>query len=210
MFVHAWTIVDSLHIARDLVKAVGFNAKIAKSFIEKYEVATNLRNKMDHVSDNLKNLAEKKGAPPLQGAISYTYILPEDWTVESGITGGRVIGISVGHIRGKSTVSVLSNPLDGGNFGPWDHEEPKFGRTLVGGFQLMAFAESLLLKIDEAVNDLTGVLTELNMAASQQIPAQLEKYAEENGLAIEDLMATAPADLNTYVVFKTGESRQET
>ena len=122
MFIHAWTIVDSVHVAIDLIKALGFEAKSATSFIEKYEVATLLRNKMDHVGDQLKNLAEKKGAPPLQGAISYVHVPAEDWTTESGITGGRLIAISIGQIRNKGQIAAVTNPADGGNFGPHDHE----------------------------------------------------------------------------------------
>ncbi|WP_169814686.1 hypothetical protein [Nocardia pseudovaccinii] len=81
---NAWSMVDALHNMRQILQALEFTAPRAVQFLVKHESATLLRNAMDHLKDQAKNLAMKKKAePPLIGALSYNYI-PNDassWAV---------------------------------------------------------------------------------------------------------------------------------
>jgi hypothetical protein len=100
MFIHAWTIVDSLHVANDMVRALGYNTARSAEFQAKYRVATLLRNKMDHVANQARNLANRTNQPPLLGTISYAYQqLEQDDGAEFRLTGGTIVGISLGKIR---------------------------------------------------------------------------------------------------------------
>ncbi|MGV9738455.1 hypothetical protein [Nocardia farcinica] len=75
---NAWSMVDALHNMRQILQALEFTAPQAVQFLAEHESATLLRNAMDHLKDQAKNLAMKKKAePPLIGALSYNYI-PND------------------------------------------------------------------------------------------------------------------------------------
>lgn len=67
-----WGIVDSVHMFRQLLKAFGPMGPNGSAFFERYAVAQQIRDKMDHLDDNLGNLASsKKARTTLLGSLSY-------------------------------------------------------------------------------------------------------------------------------------------
>ena len=81
---NAWTIVDSVHVARQLLQALDYNTPRASEFQEKYEAASLLRNSMDHLKGQSQNLANKKRKPPLFGTLSYVYLTADTLIREVG------------------------------------------------------------------------------------------------------------------------------
>ncbi len=73
MFTDAWTIVDCIHVARQVLQALAYPTAAATQFQTKYEIASQLRNKMDHVVGQARNHSNRKDQPPLLGMISYCY-----------------------------------------------------------------------------------------------------------------------------------------
>lgn len=92
-----WSIVDQLHAVRQLLtppteESVG---PVTQRFLELSAPATSLRNKMDHLRSNLRNLADKKGNRfPLFGALSYVL------SADDPETGGWLMTISSGASHG--------------------------------------------------------------------------------------------------------------
>jgi hypothetical protein len=72
LYSNVWEIVDQIHVVRELLALVKFEESDEPAFLQKYEVAIRLRNKMDHLQGNLSNLAEnKKLRPTIFGSLSY-------------------------------------------------------------------------------------------------------------------------------------------
>ena len=197
MFINAWTIVDCVHVACNLLRALGYPSE----FQTKYEVATRLRNKMDHVANQARNLANRRDQPPLLGTISYAVEQLEQDGAEFRLGGGTIIGISLGRIRTRATLGDLVNPASIPAPVAYADEVAQSGGVVAHGFQLAGFEPSLVLPLEAAANDLIALLCELNDRVSQRLPAQLQKHAASEGLDVEEVMRPAVGDLCVYVKF---------
>ena len=101
-----WTIVDQLHAIRQLLRAKKAGPLIT-AFMEAAATATLLRNKMDHLSVNLKNASSSKGLKnPLFGSLSYFYA-PD---AASAADGGEIITIMSGALHGGDKLPLI-NPV---------------------------------------------------------------------------------------------------
>jgi len=166
-----WTIVDQMHAVRQLVmppadREVG---PIAKPFLQTTEVATALRNKMDHLSTNIRNLAEKKGERlPLFGAFAYLYSNPDP------ATGGYLITISSGAMHGADVFPTV-RPA-GVSF-----------TTPVGLLELHAF--DLLFPFSPAFAALQDFIAVNERRLEEQIRRLAEEEASNTGKSFDELMA---------------------
>jgi hypothetical protein len=200
LFTNAWTIVDSVHAARQLLRALDYNTPRASEFQEKYEAASLLRNSMDHLKDQSQNLANKKRKPPLFGTLSYVY-LTADTLIRGGWieeTHGGMISLSMGRIRGNVDLPLI-NPANIS----YDEAELRtdfdtFGAS-ASGFRLDAFDK--VLDLSSATSDIDALMAEFDQNASGAIPRQLQKYAADNGLNIDDLIGNEAAGFSAYVKF---------
>lgn len=52
-----WTVVDQLHLIRQVMRFVPRRITSIFDFIEKYEAATKMRNALDHINQQVDNLA---------------------------------------------------------------------------------------------------------------------------------------------------------
>jgi hypothetical protein len=103
LFIHAWTIIDRVHVVRELLLALDYATPKAVSFRETYEVATKLRNLMDHLKGNARNIADAKHRPPLFGALCYVFISNDNVEMKDRkltVNGGHTIMVSAGHFQG--------------------------------------------------------------------------------------------------------------
>ncbi len=74
LIVHAWTIVDHVHLIRQVLMCFKQKGTLTSSYIENTKKFYEMRRSMDHVYQNFKNLSEKKGAhDPLHGQIMYGF-----------------------------------------------------------------------------------------------------------------------------------------
>jgi hypothetical protein len=197
MFINAWTIVDCVHIACNLLRALGYPSDQSSKFQTKYEVATRLRNKMDHVANQARNLANRRDQPPLLGTISYAVEQLEQDGAEFRLGGGTIIG----RIRTRATLGDLVNPASIPAPVAYADEVAQSGGVVAHGFQLAGFEPSPVLPLEAAANDLIASLHELNDRVSQLLPAQLQKHAASEGLDVDEVMRPAVGDLCVYVKF---------
>jgi hypothetical protein len=170
----AWTIVDQLHAARQLVMQmiktpVTEIGPITGGFIDAAAPARALRNKMDHLSTNIPNLAKAKGRrSPLFGTLSYFFCGPHP------IRSGVIITIMAGAIHGDQTMPV-ANPAGQPVAPPADlFQLSAFGITLKLGPPLAAFRQYI-------------VATEKHLEA--QLHEQVSRLSAEHGIPMEKLMA---------------------
>lgn len=198
MFIDAWTIVDCVHIARQVLQALKYPR--AAEFRTKYEVASTLRNKMDHVVGQARNHANRRDQPPLLGMISYCYEKLEQVDNKFKLAGGTIFALSVGHIRSRSTMDVI-NPMDLPIPVVFKEEFEQFGHA-VHGFHLSAFEAGLALPLEAAAQDMAKLIEEVNDQASRVVPGQLQKLAEEEGVDVRELMSPAAGDLCVWFKFE--------
>ncbi|BCN13353.1 hypothetical protein RPSD_52380 (plasmid) [Ralstonia solanacearum] len=189
MLMHAWTIVDCLHVVRQVLKVLDYRTPKAVAFAQAYEAATLLRNRMDHLTSNAGNVAKAKGRPPVYGALGYVCIPEAKLLIDGGqvsVTGGGIVSLSAGQFAGGGQV-VLINPVG--------HELS----VPVGGFRLDAFGCSL--ELASAHRDFRALLAEIDERLAEQCTARARALSTERGIPMEELMANPPGGLAIYAAF---------
>jgi hypothetical protein len=102
-----WTLVDQLHAIRQLLQtsAPGPLGPLANAFLGAAEVATKLRNDMDHLAKKLDNLSKAKGhKSPLFGSLSYFYAP----TPDPARDGGHIVLIMSGALHGSDMMPMVN------------------------------------------------------------------------------------------------------
>jgi hypothetical protein len=70
LIIYTWTIIDQIHIVREVIKSLPNLGPLSLEYIEKTKNFTLIRNRMDHISSILNNLANRKGShDPLHGQL---------------------------------------------------------------------------------------------------------------------------------------------
>lgn len=166
-----WLIVDQLHAVRQLVRPPAQQAigPIMQRFLDMSAPATDLRNKMDHLNTNLRNLGSKKGIrSPLFGAISYVL------SNENPETGGLLVTISSGTLQGGEVFPAV-NPA-GRNY-----------TTPVGLLQLYAF--DIIFEFSPALAALQDFVQHNERRFEEKVQAAAAEEALKGEHTIEELMA---------------------
>jgi hypothetical protein len=179
MFACAWSIVDQTHMLRELLKRLETaEAGPTLEFIEKYEAASDIRNKMNHLHQNIPNLANKKSAvTPVFGALSFcmartgdevaaetdpVVIKKECW----------IISISAGALTHPKHRIQVVNPA---------------GRLVelpVGLIEFEVFERTL--NFWQMETDLRALVEHYDTVIKPKTEAQLRAFARENGLDEEN------------------------
>lgn len=201
MFTDAWTIVDNVHVARQVLEALAYPTAAAAEFQTKYEIATRLRNKMDHVVSMAQNHSNRKDQPPLLGMISYCHDNLEQtatgYTLADTCT---VFAISHGHIRSRATMDTIM-PTNLPTPVVYKEEFEQFGHV-AHGFHLSAFKAGMVFPLEAAAHDMAALIEEVNALASQVVPQQLQKLADDKGVDVKELMRPAGSDLVAWFEFE--------
>lgn len=165
-----WTIVDQLHAIRQLLKAKK-QGPLTLAFRDASAAATLLRNAMDHLAGNLKNVSSAKGHKnPLFGSLSYFHASDAD----SAANGGDIITIMSGALHGKDLFPMI-NPA-GQSF------------TLPTGlFTFSAFGQQL--EFGHVIGTLRDLLRKMESSMESDIRTQVEDRAKTPD-DIEQAMAT--------------------
>lgn len=112
MFNSAWSIVDDIHAARQLFQRLVKKESAIGGFRHSTQDFKRLRDKMDHLSDNVGNLVAAKGVRrPIFGALSFLYIGPEHLSSKDGVKraeGGRSYMVTAGTVSGREVVQVVT------------------------------------------------------------------------------------------------------
>jgi hypothetical protein len=152
-----------------------------RAFYDNYECASILRNKMDHLSEQIPNLAAaKKVRPPIYGALSYFLVQESDFETVNGVPvvhAGEIITITAGPFRRDTHVVAMPNPAARDIIIP------------VGQFQFLAFDS--LFEIENAVRDLMAIAAPLEANIAHSVRQSIEAISEKEGVAIDTLMGTS-------------------
>jgi hypothetical protein len=177
MFSDAWTIVDQVHVVRQvLLSLTGDDRKSdTQAVIGDFAVAHTMRNKMDHLNQNLLNRAKADGRTnALFGMLTFFRPFADRW--EQGLQDGEVRG-------DLFFVSAGSKPRDmvgGVAFHDLDIHLP------ICSFKLEAFDLSLL--IERAVLQLRPLLKRMSDEIKSNVEAKVDELAARSGCTREELM----------------------
>jgi hypothetical protein len=198
LFAHAWTMVDQIHILRELIKTTTTGGQMGpnqKSFYDTYEPASLMRNKMDHLTRMFPNLASRKGIhPPFFGAISYFLVEAHHMVrTPAGVVvdAGTIITVASGSVKGDKALIPMPNPA----------ARPIHPPT--SQFMLAAFDWEL--NLEEAVKALQAILNKASEQIGEDLKRQCEAESARSGMAANDFMAEPPlGDLVLELGFKFG------
>ena len=157
LFNRAWRIVDSLHTVRQVLDDLDYKTPTADRFYSKYDSASQMRNKMDHLKDNAQNFGKAKRRPPIFGTLSYICIPERNMIEVDGrrtATGGGIVVLTSGRV----------NPL-GSRF-RFAMPDLQQLQNAVKFFRFEAF--DYILTLDEAVRDLRELVIEMNRNIEEQ------------------------------------------
>jgi hypothetical protein len=195
LFTHAWTIVDCIHVTRQVLSALDYRTPQAIAFQDKYECATLLRNSMDHVTENAKNVANAKRRPPMFGALGYicipdaNIVTEKDGTVSAN--GGGIVMLATGRFPGGERIKLV-NPAS------------QMLTGFVGGFRLEAFSDAL--NLEEAERDLSALIIELNDVIEKKFLEHARAISKDRGIPMEKLTANPIGGLSMFLAFEAGAS----
>jgi hypothetical protein len=180
MFAHAWSIIDQSHMLRTILKRTSPpEGGPISTFIKKFETVTLIRNSMDHLHSNIKNVANKKSPlPPLFGALSFCMVGPEQIVAgehgDTTIRGCRAMTITAGALTHPNHKFSLRNPM---------------GRLIelpVGLFDFEAFEHRI--SFSELIADLRMLVEHYDTVVKADQEEQLRQFARGNGLDEEKII----------------------
>ncbi len=191
LYTSAWTVVDQVHMLRQLLKTLtnGFSKSgPSKDFYDAYEVATEIRNAMDHFHQKLGNLASAKSPPPLFGALMYfKRVIPKEQTPSpQGIEG--------------DIVTVLFGALTNGKFPGLNPVGKAPGNHITDLFEFHAHGKTL--PIYKLTLDLPKLASHLDSYIKNAFLEVAETYSREKGVSMEQLTGQPGAGLTVVMRFK--------
>lgn len=160
MFSHCWTIVDQMHAIRQMLNRMldGEPGPEQALFLREYDVSRALRNKMDHLNGNIKNLSASGLQMPVHGVFSY-FVPDLDYPLLECDPSVFVRGYAI---------SVTSGSMVGSNLevtGQWPGTE--FISDEASHLVFSAFG--LSLPLDAIIDDLRGQLDYIRLGHHRQI-----------------------------------------
>jgi hypothetical protein len=181
MISDAWAIVDQVHVVRQiLLSLTGIDRNSdTQAFIDDFAAAREMRNKMDHLNDNLPNRAKTKGhTNALFGVLSF--FRPYADRLKQGLQDGRVWGdlffVNAGSTPRDMVGSVALHDLD-------------IVHLPICFPKLEAFDLSLLL--ERAVFQLRALLKRISDDTKTNIEAKVDEAVATAGQTREELMRPA-------------------
>lgn len=151
----AWTMVDQIHVVRQLFRRWGEAFGVdALEWVDRTSAAHVMRNGMDHIGTNLKNIADRNSkAAPLFGGLSVQLTEPLG---PNGAKRFRMLTLLSGRV-GETTTAASASV---------DRDEKGESTTIY----LEAFGESLIL------TDATAELRQILISIEEQVSATLAKW----------------------------------
>lgn len=156
MFADSWSLIDQIHLVRQLLRTDNAARNLgpdAEQWLDRTEPATRLRNGMDHIVQNARNLSKRSGgSPPLFGGLTI-FRTPEPDRVGLEPTPYQLLTFGT------------DIPLAGASWSP--PPIPATSSHEVAYVHLTAFGHHL--DISEAVRSLEPVLRSASLLAAAQI-----------------------------------------
>jgi hypothetical protein len=164
IFLGCWSIVDHVHaffqVSKRFQRPEGSSlAMFTKEFSDSIY---RLRNKMDHLSSHIRNMAAKKGpSDPVYGSIAFATPLRPDNTYE-------IVSFGLGGVQFDEEVGTIIDT----------HATPPVGR--IGNIVFSAFGERL--DVGRLVETMRSTVNRMDETARQQILPKIEDHAVKHGL----------------------------
>jgi hypothetical protein len=180
MFVSCWSIVDQCHMLRKLLGELPLSPEgPTRTFIDKYENVTLIRNAMDHLHDKLDNLTKsKKQSPPVFGALSYCVVADDDF-IELPDGTKMLAGCSVATLTAGSL--TLNNHA-------WNIANPA-GKKIeipVGCFEFNAF--DYTISFSELIEDLNALVAHYDTEIRRKVEDGIRAQAQERGIDADKVL----------------------
>jgi hypothetical protein len=180
MFSDAWTIVDQVHVARQVLLSLTGKSRNSdtQAFIDDFAVAHRMRNKMDHLNQNFPNRANATGRTnALFGILTFFRPYADRW--EQGLQDGEIRGdlfiVTAGSAPRDMVGSVAFDALD--------------IHLPICSFKLEAFDLNLL--IERAVFQLRALLERMSKDIKGQFEAKVDELAAAACVDRDGLMRAA-------------------
>lgn len=164
IFLDCWAIVDHVHAFLQVTKKFQRpeGSSLAMFTKEFSDSVYRLRNKMDHLSSHVKNIAAKKGpSDPVYGSIAFATPLRPDNTYE-------VVSFGLGGVQFDEEVSTIIDT----------HATPPIGQ--IGNIVFSAFGERL--DVGRLFESMRSTVNRMDETARQQILPKIEEHAVKHGL----------------------------
>lgn len=165
---YCWSIVDQFHAIARLLKAFEIEAAGWPKLDEFKATVNHLRNKMDHLGQNLGNLGAKKGTSyPLHGSVLFG-------TAPSNVGEYECIVVNLGafHQEGQHSPTIDLNELLGA---------PRYPAIFFAAFDAN-------LNVTALHWELSSFLKAFNDAIEQSSTEMIRKRAQERGIDPESLL----------------------
>ena len=190
MYLDAWSLVNSVHDLRTILKAFPgtLRAPEISQFIKETEIASILRNKIDHLPGNLSNLSDQKGASALFGGLSFVWIY--EFKEGGEPPKARICAVATGHFHREGERMNMADPFD-------------IKEIPLDNFTLNAFKRTV--NLSDMARKVAAFGKFLNEAVGTHIRQTVQEKAQELGLSADELMQHAAAD-GMFVVDMTYNS----
>jgi hypothetical protein len=197
IFVSVWSIVDQCHMLRNLLKELSLTpGGIIANFIEEHGNVTLVRNRMDHIHNQLKNIAEKKvPSPPLFGVLSFCRVSEKD--IERSIDGTFVMKRCLGITIAASSLTHTKHDFQLINLTGKSLEIPN------GMFEFQAFEN--IIEISKLIKDLNKVVDHFETFVKPRIEERIRVAATEKGLDPEQVLNERLGRYKVEVVYAFDE-----
>lgn len=201
IFACCWSMIDQCHKLRKILERVEPPPRpegLTYKFLEKFKAATLIRNAMDHLHEQINNVANDKGPrSPLFGALSF-YAANDNDVVEKNeptLAGCRVVTLTAGALtHPKHAFRVFSNV-------PGSLVE-----LPVGQFQFEAFDHNI--NLSDMIIDLAALVHRFDTIVKSAQEKQLREFAQKNGIDEDKIINEhhGAVMVVTHVEFLDGDS----
>lgn len=183
LFLDLWSIVDQADALRRLLHKIRTNESVLE-FRKIAEAAQSMRNSMDHLSQNIPNIANKKGQVfPVYGVFSFGRFYLDEAGVE--IEEVKIYTITAGSLTHKAHTWPVPNPL---------------GKVLdipVGMFEFSAFDRTL--DVSALARSLNGIVNFFDTRVRSGIETAIKSAAEEKGMDAEPMLSEIAGSIATVI-----------
>lgn len=184
LFLNLWSIVDQADVLRRLLQKIKTNRAV-NGFLNIADSAQRMRNKMDHLSQNIPNIASKTGkVVPVYGVLSFGKFGLSNNGVD--VEDFEIYTITAGSLTHKSHQWPIATPSPG-----------KILEIPVGMFEFSAFDSTL--DVSGLVQSLHHVVQTFETDVRPRIEAKIKSVAEENGLSADALISECAGSIATVI-----------
>ena len=185
LFLDIWSIVDQVYVLRQLLGKLSHLPSVAE-FISFAEVAGHTRNGMDHLPQNISNIAPKKKPMPVYGAFSFGRFYWDSSGIN--IENCEIYTITAGSLTHRLHKWPVPNPA-------------MSGRVLeipVGMFEFSSFDRTL--DISSLVRSLKAIIN----ISDKNIERIIRDFAAKEGSDVEALIADYADSITTVMQGRIG------